>query len=174
MATHDLLQDRLELVDALHAHRGWMLAYAFAITADRHLADDVYQEVAVVLAERWHEVPAGDGRLPWLRQVVRRKALELRRKARRHPLLSAACAAALAEAFAPEPEPEAQLRGAVARCLARLPPDAREAVERRYRGEQDCQAIAVAIGRSVKAVYALLKRARLLLGRCLERATESG
>ena len=77
---------RLGLVQALTLEQGFIQAYAYAIVRDLHLAEDVYQEVAIILAQDWDQVPPGLPR-PWLKEVVRRKALEVSRRARRHVLL---------------------------------------------------------------------------------------
>ena len=54
-------------------------------------------------------------------------------------------------------------------CMGRLPADQRLIVDGRYREDLTCEAIAERVGRSVQGVYAVLKRARLLLQECIER-----
>src|ERR1043165_2692234 len=80
---------RVRLVQVLTRHQLMITAYARAITGDAHLAEDVYQEVAVILAQDPTRIPAAaDEVAVWLRAVTRRKALETGRQARRTPRLA--------------------------------------------------------------------------------------
>jgi RNA polymerase sigma-70 factor (ECF subfamily) len=151
--------ERVRLVQALTAHQALIKGYAYAVVRDFHLAEDVYQDVAVVLAEKWDTVPPGPEIVPWLRETTRRKALEaLRKKGRAAPLLSDEVLARVGEAFEPDPD-----------CVGKLAPAARRVVEARWGEGADCEAIARRLGRSVQGVYALLKRARLALADCVDR-----
>jgi len=71
---------RGEAMQLAIVHRRMIEAHAYSITRDFYLADDIYQEVATVLITHWREVPPKDRVLPWLKEVTRRKALELQRK----------------------------------------------------------------------------------------------
>lgn len=164
-------RQRVRLVQVLTAHQVAIVAYARAITADLGQAEDVYQEVGVILAEDPGRIPAVDAEIwPWLREVTRRKALEVRRRSRRGVHLSEQVVAVLDDAFAaPAQDTLADLREAMGRCLEGLDGDARRIVQGRYAEDRECEAIAAQVGRSVQAVYAVLKRARLALQRCVER-----
>ena len=161
---------RLELVRVLTRQQPFILAYAYAIVRDHHLAEDVYQEVALILAEEWESVPAGVPQ-PWLKELVRRKALELGRRSRRHALLSPEAISALGEVFptAEDGGGDEDLRRAMADCLGKLPAEARTVLDGRYRDGESCEAIAARVGRSVQGVYAVLKRVRVALADCVGR-----
>lgn len=162
---------RVRLVQVLARHQVMILAYARAIVRDLHLAEDVYQEVALILAQDPVRMPDDDGLPPWLREMTRRKALELLRKARRACPLDADVLELVAGEFEPTP-PDAlgDLRAAMAGCLDRLPEDSRAIVTGRYRDDLSCEDIAARVGRSVQGVYAVLKRMRLALQDCVERS----
>lgn len=168
--------DRVRLVQALTAHQPLIKAYAYAIVRDFHLAEDVCQEVAIILAQGWETVPPGPELVPWLRETTRRKSLEaLRKKGRALPLLSEAVLARVAESFAPETESaRADLKTALADCVGKLAPAARRVVQARWGDGAECEAIARRIGRSVQGVYAVLKRARLALAECVDRRLAVG
>ena len=160
------MHKRLDLVHALANEQAFIQAYAYAIVRDFHLAEDVYQEVAVILAQDWEQVPAGLPR-PWLKELVRRKALEVARRARRHVLLADETLELLAGAFDAAHVEDGRLREALAKCVGKLPPDIRAVVDLRYRQDLTCEHIAERIGRSVQGVYAVLKRTRTTLAECI-------
>src|SRR4051794_21653769 len=75
--------ERIQLVQAVTRHQSMIQAFAYAVVRDFHMAEDIFQEVAVIVAEHWETVPTGDGLVPWLRETTRRKSLEALRKQRR-------------------------------------------------------------------------------------------
>jgi len=150
-------------------HRRMIEAHAFSITRDFHLADDVYQEVATVLIAHWQQVPAKDRVLPWLKEVTRRKALELQRKqARLKGMLSHEAMEKVEAAF--PIEADAGLAKALANCVDKLSDTARQAIHGRYVENLDVPLVAQRLGRTVQGAYSLLKRARLMLEECVARA----
>jgi RNA polymerase sigma-70 factor (ECF subfamily) len=163
----------LDVVQVLTRHQMMVQAYAYAILRDFHLAEDAYQEVAVILVKQWETVPRGEGFVPWLREVTRRKALELRRKSARMPVcLSETAMADVAEAFEPgRPKGEdSDLPDVMARCVEKLQGTARTVLEMRYLDGESCERIAGRVNNSVQGVYGILKRARLALAECVDRA----
>lgn len=152
-------------------HRRMIEAYAYAITRDFHLADDVYQDVALVVIAQWEQMPQGDGLLPWLKEVTRRKALELQRKQWRVSRMLSPEAMDQVEAVFPLPTDNG-LADAMARCVEKLPADARQAIQGRYGEGLAVPEIATRLGRTVQGVYAVLKRARLALEICVNRARQ--
>jgi RNA polymerase sigma factor (sigma-70 family) len=165
--------ERIQLVQALTRHHTLIQSYAYAITRDLHLSEDVFQDVAIVVAECWEDLPTGESLVPWLRETTRRKALEALRKQRRAaPLLPEALLAKLEDSFVQE---EAQddsfrdLQAALARCLGKLARVARSVVEARWGEGLSCLEIGARIGRSVQGVYAITKRSRFVLTQCLDR-----
>lgn len=159
---------RLRAMQLAVIHQRMIEAYAFAITRDFHLAEDIHQEVALVLVTHWETVPADSGFMPWLKEVIRRKALELRRRETRMPRLLSPEALAQVEACLPLPV-EDELPEVMARCVEKLGSDARQAVLSRYGEGLDVAQIAARLGRSVQGVYAVLKRARIALEECVAR-----
>jgi RNA polymerase sigma-70 factor (ECF subfamily) len=162
--------ERVQLVQALTRHQSMIKAYAYAIARDFHLAEDVFQEVAVIVAQQWESVPAGQDLVPWLRETTRRKALEAARRQRRAvPPLSEATLSQLADSFRPS-EPTPDLHEALTSCVERLAPLSRRVIQERCGDGRPCEEIASRVGRTAQAVYAILKRARLLLVQCVDRA----
>jgi RNA polymerase sigma-70 factor, ECF subfamily len=167
-------RERVDLVRLLGEHQGMIRAYAYAITRDFALTDDVAQEVALVAAEQWDQVPRDGGAVYWLKEVARRKALEaLRRWRPQRPVLPEDVVAELADAFTPELAREHGGATAVASCLEKLAGDALTVVRARYWNDLTCEEIAERIGRTVKSVYGILARSRTQLEECLARAARA-
>jgi RNA polymerase sigma-70 factor (ECF subfamily) len=163
----------VRLIRTLEQHRAAILGCACAILRDFHLAEDVYQEVAVELTRRIRDLPEGAPLTGWIRVTARHKALQALHRQARVPLLSREILEMLGDEMdlsAPADDRRDRMRN----CLAKLPPEIRRVVEGRYADGLDCQAIADRIGRSVHSVYAVLKRARLALASCIERAMPPG
>lgn len=153
-------------------HRAMIETYAFAITRDLHLVEDVRQEVALVLAGHPERIPADAGMILWLKEVVRRKSLELlRRQGRSGRLLSSAAMDQVEAAIPADSGSGRDLAAAMAGCVDKLAGDARTAILARYAEKLDVPSIATRIGRSVQGTYAVLKRARLALEDCVGRAS---
>ena len=149
-------------------------AFAYAVVRDFHMAEDVFQEVAVIVAEHWETVPSGDGLIPWLRETTRRKALEALRKQRRAScVLSDSVLEKLGESFhAGGPAPD--LKDALASCLSKLEGPSRAILEARCGDGLAGEAIAHRFGRTIQSVYSVLKRTRLILAQCVERTLAGG
>jgi RNA polymerase sigma-70 factor (ECF subfamily) len=172
------VQQRVRLVQVLTRHQVMITAYARAITGDAQLAEDVYQEVAVILAQDPTRIPAVEDEVAvWLRSVTRRKSLEVGRLARRTPRLADDVLDLVGSHFDTGPQDGlATLREAMVSCLSSLPQDQRCIIDGRYRDDLTCEDIAERVGRSVQGVYAVLKRVRVALQDCVERrlATKGG
>ncbi len=57
-----------------------LLRFAYLLTGDRHLAEDLTQEALVRAHRRWHAITGEDGPEPYVRQVVLRQYLSWRRR----------------------------------------------------------------------------------------------
>jgi RNA polymerase sigma-70 factor, ECF subfamily len=167
----------VELIEVVVRHRRMIMSYANAIVRDLYLAEDIYQEVAVIVAQKWGTLPPTEELVPWLKEVTRRKSLELLRKQKRMPMtLSEETLEMVSEKFgesaAEEAESEAdeQRYRAVENCIGKLQGSARRVITLRYGQDcvSSCEEIAAQMGRSVKAIYGIMLRARLALTRCLE------
>jgi RNA polymerase sigma-70 factor (ECF subfamily) len=170
--------DQVELVRLLSRHQRAIYAYAHSILHDFHLTEDVYQEVAVIVAGAWPEIPPEKALKPWLMEITRRKALETRRKSRRLArVLPSDVLDQVETEFAREPVEEdgrQDLRDSLAACMAKLGELGRKVVQARYGAGLSCQDIAAKLSKSVQSIYAILKRSRLSLTECVERRRAAG
>ncbi|MET7425331.1 SigE family RNA polymerase sigma factor [Dactylosporangium sp. NPDC005555] len=57
-----------------------LLRFAYLLTGDRHLAEDLTQEALVRAHRRWHAITGPDGPEPYVRRAILRQYLSWRRR----------------------------------------------------------------------------------------------
>ncbi|HKE75918.1 MAG TPA: sigma-70 family RNA polymerase sigma factor [Acidimicrobiales bacterium] len=121
--------DERALAEVYEEYAGPMLAVAMHALADRRLAEEAVQQAFV---QAWRAAPSFDARRglgPWLRSIVRRTAVDVWRRERRH---TAHRLDDVAQRDLPSVEPpsiaDAEDVWAVRRAIDQLPPASREVV----------------------------------------------
>jgi RNA polymerase sigma-70 factor (ECF subfamily) len=169
--------ERESIVQAVIRYQPMIQSYSFAIVRDFHLAEDVFQDVAMIVARNWDKLPPEEELVPWLKETTRRKSLEAARKHRRAPsALPEEALEAIGEQFAldlddPDEEQRTEaMYNLMEKCLDQMQDPARHVLQMRYgeRTPRSCDQIAAAMGRSRQAIYSIIKRSRLALIRCVE------
>ena len=155
-------------------HQGDLRAFLGSVVRDRAAADDLFQEISLVL---WQTFGAYDPSRPfgaWARGVAVKKVLQVREKSRRIPLAFSpqAIQAVLGaydrtEELAPDPT---NLRD----CISKLPPRSQSLLALRYERSLKLGEIAREVGSSLDAVHKLLTRIRESLQECLQRKLQDG
>ena len=163
MSTHD------QAIKALMAERAPLLGYIRAIVGDPHLAEDVFQEVVLVVVRKG--APADDAaRFPaWIRTVARFESLAaLRKRHQQVPFDDALLDAFDAHwAACEDAESHRPAVDALRACLERLSPTSRRLVAAKYERSQSGDQIAAEIGRPVNTVYVALTRIHKALADCV-------
>ena len=131
-------------------------------------ADDVMQEVSIVLWEKFGSFREGAEFRAWAFGVARFEVLAwLRDKGRDRLVLDETAAARLAQdAEAIEPALSRQ-RAALEHCMAKVPPDQRSLLLRAYEPNARIQEVAAGSGRTVAGFYQWLHRMRRALLDCI-------
>lgn len=129
-------------------------------------ADDVLQETFLTVSRKAESFVPETNFLAWVCSIARLKVLEQHRRNQRAMDLSEAAMVALMDA-APTMEHLDQQAAALARCLEKLAPKARELVWRRYTGRQSSEMMAEALGMTSLAVRLALTKARAALRDCV-------
>ena len=145
-------------------------AYVRRLVPTRADADDVMQEVSVVLWNKFEIFRAdGDFRV-WAFGVARFAALAWRRdKARDRLVLDEDVVAKLASETA-EIEPHlSRQREALEKCMENVQPKQRELLMRAYQSDTRIQDLANSSGRSIPGFYQWLHRVRKMLLNCIRR-----
>jgi RNA polymerase sigma-70 factor (ECF subfamily) len=147
-----------------------LLAYIRAIVRDDDLAEDVFQEVALLALHKREEIGDVQHFLGWMRLTSRHRALKSLRRRRHHLLLDEALLDRLEEHWAEYDAPAGtDLVDALRHCLERLSPKARDLVRLRYGEGVSGRMLAEAVGQSLNTVYVALSRIHRSLGECIRR-----
>ena len=164
-------------VKHLLAYRSVHEAMVLALVGDPHVAEDLYQQAALIMTRKKNAVP-DDGRfLPWSRKVIINVVREHRRqKARQRVSLLderslehiAGALERLDEAFLEE------RRDALRRCLDKMKAPQRKLLHARYEENRSIRDLASESSRSRGAVETMLYRLRRILTACVEQKLGTG
>lgn len=133
-------------------------------------ADDVMQDVAVVLWEKFEEFREGGDFRAWAFGVARFEVLAwLRDKGRDRLVLGQDVAELLADETRRDEPRLARQREALELCLDKLEPSQRDLLMAAYQPQARVQKVAAHSGRSVPGFYQWLYRMRRLLLDCTQR-----
>lgn len=145
-------------------------AYVRRLVPTRADADDVMQEVSVVLWKKFETFREDGSFRAWAFGVARFAALSWRRdKARDRLVLDEEVVAKLAsETIEMEPHLHRQ-REALEKCMKKIHPGQRELLIRAYGADTSIRDLAESSGRSVPGFYQWLHRVRRMLLECIQR-----
>ncbi len=160
-----------QFVARLVEHQPRIYAYIRGLIPERAAADDVYQNVCVVL---WKKIDTFDHTtnfLAWALETARYEVLAHHRDHGRDRLrfgreeLELLAAEAQAEI-----DELSELRAALESCLQKLPERQRQLLVERYQPDQTVGEIARRWNRPVQTIYTMLKRSRMRLLECVQLA----
>ena len=163
--------DQDSLLRLLLAHRAMLIGYITSIVRDPHLAEDVFQDVSLIILKKGHTVADERGFPPWARQVARLEALNAYRQAKRAPqplgeeVLASLDAEWEAEDASAHPT---ETRDALRACLNKLTPRARRIVALRYDENLSGRNLARRLARPLNTVYVALSRIHRTLAACVK------
>lgn len=163
-----------QFVKLLMEHRSRLQSFVHALLRDPHLTEDVLQEMAVVLWEKFADFRPGSDFAAWARDVAYREIMSARRqewRARRP--LSEAFARAIWTAYQRRRDvdvpPPTEQREALRRCLDRLDEGLRRVLDWRYAGGRSSEEIGAKLKRTAQAVDAMIYRSKRALEACVKR-----
>ena len=171
-AVTDPVEAQARVTQLLMKHRAELHAYLLASVRNPHDAEDLLQDVSLAASVSWAQYQPGTPFTAWAREIARRRVLDFaKRRSRRAALLEPSVLESLDHAATrlEEERPMEPHRDALRACLAKVDGDARRVLELRYGEKFDVTRIARAIGRTVQASYAILKRTKEMLRDCVER-----
>jgi RNA polymerase sigma-70 factor (ECF subfamily) len=153
-------------------HRQSLLGLILGLTHNVDLAEEIFQEVALVILNEAATGRTIDGFLPWAKEIARRRVAEYYRKNSQRLRIerpSEAIADAVCLAFEENSEhAEAPWRqGHLNECLSALTERSRSLLEKRYGKKMGITDIAAAVGLTIGSVNVTLSRARKALAACI-------
>jgi RNA polymerase sigma-70 factor (ECF subfamily) len=147
--------------------------YVAALVPNVADAEDIVQQTALVLWEKFDAYDPGLPFTPWACRFALNKTRQwLERRQRWRALLEGGLAEELAQRRE-ELRPELDLRiRHLERCLGKLPVEQLSLVEGYYYRRDGIEDLATNSGRTVAATYKMLQRVRLALQACIENAAK--
>jgi RNA polymerase sigma-70 factor (ECF subfamily) len=145
-------------------------AYASACGLPREQVDDLAQEAALVLWRRYDTYDRSRPFLPWALGIAHHLIQQTRRQGTlERQVLSPEVALQVAHTCAGMDQEIDVRRGALNRCVEKLPPHLRDLLKLRYGEHRTLTQIAQRLQRGLSATNMALHRIRQLLLDCVER-----
>ena len=158
-----------QVLRQLLGKRRALLGYIRALVRDLDAAEDVFQEVCVIVLRRQEDIIPGDGLDAYFRKVARHTALALLEKRGRSPSpLSSELLETFDRAWTRAPSTQHSARmDLLQRCVQQLPPRSRELLTLRYEAKLTGKALGDRIGSTPESAYVALSRIHRALRNCV-------
>jgi RNA polymerase sigma-70 factor (ECF subfamily) len=172
VASQDVQPRKADFTRYLAANQTRLYGYIHSLIPDIHDADDLYQQTALVLWNKFEEFDQTRDFFAWACGVARGEVANFaRRRMRQRLYLCADVNLLLVEAHTEMTDQEQEERRvALSRCVEQLPPADRELLAECYRDGEGVHAAAERRNRSPHSVYNSLRRIRKALFDCINRA----
>lgn len=155
-------------------HAELIKGFVFALMPDTDAAEDIFQDVFLVVSQKASDFEPGTDFLAWVRAIARNKVRQYASQHRRSELIldeeTHEAVLSSAETFEQDWE---RHRKALEHCLSRLAPAARRIISFRYVDNLRPREIASRLGRSVNGVSVALAKVRRFLRDCVTAAAAS-
>ena len=172
----DLTVNEKPLIQQYLQLRSEFMGYLYAITRDAELAEEVYQNAAVVVIEQASGPEQIHNFRAWAKEVVRRQALHAirtRQNAVKHGRpVAPELLEVISDVFTGDRTEETvvqQEASALQHCLDGLPGEKRELVALRYERDAEFDEISRLVNSTPAAVQRALSRIRKTLHTCVQR-----
>ena len=155
-------------------HQDDIRAVLGSMVRDRAAADDVFQDVALVLWKKFDEFDPTRSFGAWARGIAVRQAMQYFDRHRRAPIpFSPETIEALLKAYEEEDAADggddADRQAALRHCIAALPEKSRRLLELRYDARLKLHEVAARLSTTLDAAHKALSRLRLALRKCVEK-----
>jgi RNA polymerase sigma-70 factor, ECF subfamily len=152
-------------------HDRWLFAYLISLLGNASHAEEVFQEVCVVLWREYETFQLGTNFVKWVSVIAHNQVHRFRRQQRRTgPQLSEAAVDLLAQDAVERVDLLDSRRDALRGCLEKLADKDRQLVRHCYGDTRvSFKSVAQDLGRPVNTVYKALNRIRKSLYECIER-----
>lgn len=147
-----------------------LVGYARAIVGSRDVAEDIFQDLVMLVMRKHASIPNQDAVAGWTRRATRFLALKrLQRMSRERAVMDEELVGLLERGWTElgfDSGGDTYI-AALGRCRARLPAKSQEILQLRYEADLDCQQIADRLARPLNTVYVMLTRLHRSLEECI-------
>ena len=153
-------------------HDRWLFSYLVTLLANPAHAEEVFQEVCVIVWRMYDQFELGSDFVKWVSVIAHNQVRKFRREAKRtgFQLSEVTCERLAADAARGADLFEFR-RDALRNCLGKLSAGDSQLVQRCYSDSTvSFKAIAEEVGRPVNTVYKALNRIRRSLQECIDRS----
>jgi RNA polymerase sigma-70 factor (ECF subfamily) len=153
-----------------------LLGFVRAIVGSRTLAEDIFQDLVVLVMRKHAEIPNAAALPGWSRRAVRFLALKaLEKRARERPVMDEELIALIERAVEDDGEVAVDpYLSALSACREKLSPAARELLALRYEQGIPGEQIAERLGRPLNTVYVTISRLHRTLADCIRTRVRGG
>jgi len=146
-------------------------AFIGSAIPDFHEAEDMLQEVAVVVAEKFSDYDRERPFIGWAIGIAKHKIIDhgRRKKTQANILVDSEVLAHVADAYEEMDGQFERMKPALDLCIKALQGRSRHLFEMRYKSEFTPKQIANKLGQSTNAIYIQLHRVRDSLGKCIRK-----
>lgn len=162
--------DSAPFIQLLNAHQNRLYGYLYSLVLNFSDAEDLYQEVASVLWQKFNQYEPNTDFGRWAIRVAHLTVKNFIRRRRRSRVMyrdDVLDQVMESQSFVDSPG-MTQRTEALAQCMQRLTESDRGLVESCYGGEFKIRDVAMREGRTPDAIYAALYRIRKSLFKCIE------
>ena len=163
--------DQDSVVGLMMAQRDMLIGYVDAIVRNTALAEDILQEVAIIVLRKHADLTDAQGFGPWIRSIARFQALNALRKRENAPLPLGETVADLIDIAWSDGDGtrDAKRIEWLRQCMETLTERAQELVRLRYHQDLSGAEIASVVKRPLNTVYVSLARIHRSLAECMHR-----
>jgi RNA polymerase sigma-70 factor (ECF subfamily) len=160
-----------KFVELLNDSRSRLFGFIHSLVLSLDDTEDLYQQVVVVLWQKFDEYRPGTDFSSWAIRVADLTVKNFIRRRRRSKVLFSEeiVQQMIEDQTAAEETKGASRTEALARCLERLPRDDRRLVDLCYGGGKKMREVAEVEGRTPESLYVALHRIRRVLFNCIQR-----
>jgi len=163
------MDPREQFITSIMKHQGDLRAFIGSIVWDRHLCEDIMQEVAMVLWRKYDSFDQTRSFAAWARGIALNIVKQHVSDARQVKVVfSDAALQQVSTAYEQLDEFGPDEQQALRDCLSKLPDKSRELLTERYDKGRKLDEIAGAAGSTIAAIHMTLTRLRAKLQKCIE------
>ena len=150
--------------------------YIFSAIRDYYAAEDILQEIAILVTKKASDFDFDRPVAPWLTGIAKMYIRRWFQQSARRPnhISFDMLDQCLAEHHVFESSELLQREAILADCLGNLPSQQRRIMSLRYEGGVSCDLISKKLNRSVQSIYSTIKRLKIVLRECIDTKHERG